>query len=111
MLTKDSVTTAIEYSNERLLTSHEDGFIRLWDVRAPQMPTNTYKAHSKLVSSVEFNPNKGQVFCSVIYVVICRGRMILLSRCGIPAHPSRFRILVHIMIRSSQLFGNIKLNL
>jgi len=46
------------------LTSHEDGYIRLWDIRSPQTPINTYKAHSKLVSSVKFNPNKSHVFSS-----------------------------------------------
>lgn len=70
VLTKDSITTSIEYLNDRLLTSHEDGYIRLWDIRSPQTPTNTYKAHSKLVSSVEFNPNKSHIFCSVIFYFI-----------------------------------------
>ena len=76
VLTKDSVTTSIEYFNDRLLTSHEDGYIRLWDIRSPQTPINTYKAHSKLVSSVEFNPNKSHIFCSVIFLSYLRDHLI-----------------------------------
>jgi len=69
VLTKDSITTSIDYSNERLLTSHEDGYIRMWDIRSPQIPTHTYKAHPKLVSSAKFN-SKPNIFCSVIFYLI-----------------------------------------
>ncbi len=68
ILTKDSITTSIDYSNDRLLTSHEDGYIRLWDVRAPQIPTNTYKSHSKLASCVKFN-KRSYIFASVFIIL------------------------------------------
>ncbi len=69
VLTKDSITTSIDYSNDRLLTSHEDGYIRLWDIRSPQIPTNTYKAHPKLVSSVKFN-TRSNIFASVLFILM-----------------------------------------
>jgi WD40 repeat protein len=69
VLTKDSITTCIDYSTDKLLTSHEDGYIRLWDVRAPQAPTHTFKGHSKLVNSVQFN-NRSYLFASVIFLFL-----------------------------------------
>jgi WD40 repeat protein len=55
ILTKDSITTSIDYKADKLLTTHEDGYIRLWDIRNPQNPSGTFKAHSKMASCVKFN--------------------------------------------------------
>ena len=68
VLTKDSITTSIDFVGDRLLTSHEDGYIRMWDIRSPQTPSQTYKAHSKLVSSVQFNA-RSNIVASVLFVI------------------------------------------
>jgi WD40 repeat protein len=111
VLTKDSITTSIEYFNDRLLTSHEDGYIRLWDIRSPQTPTNTYKAHSKLVSSVAFNPNKSHIFSSVCYFCYFRDLSIQQSKFGILVLLSLFKILVLITIKYFLLSGSMRLSL
>jgi WD40 repeat protein len=64
ILTKDSITTSIDYSHNRVISSHEDGYIRLWDLRTPTNPSHTFKSHSKFSSCVKFNRNHN-VFASV----------------------------------------------
>lgn len=62
--TKDSITTCIDFSYDNLITSHEDGYIRMWDVRDPHNPTSTFKSHAKFASCAKFSkyPN---IFASV----------------------------------------------
>ena len=55
--TKDSITTGIDYSHQTIITSHEDGYIRLWDLRNPLSPASTFKSHSRLASCVKFSQN------------------------------------------------------
>lgn len=69
ILTKDSITTSIDFGNDRLLSSHEDGYIRLWDIRDSKNPTHTFKSHSKYASCVQFNRNH-QIFASVHFSLI-----------------------------------------
>jgi WD40 repeat protein len=64
ILTKDSITTSIDYASDRILSCHEDGYIRLWDIRDTKNPTTTYKSHSKFASCVKFNRNSS-IFASV----------------------------------------------
>ena len=64
ILTKDSITTGIDFSNGCLVSSHEDGYIRLWDVRNPTSPASTFKSHSKYASCVSFGFSSN-IFASV----------------------------------------------
>lgn len=69
ILTKDSITTGIDYANDRIISSHEDGYLRLWDVRDPINPSATFKSHAKYVSSIKFNRNHN-IFASVSIIFI-----------------------------------------
>jgi ribosome biogenesis protein len=67
-LTKDSITTSISHHNStNILTSHEDGYVRLWDLRHPSSPSITFKGHSKLISQVQYNVKKGNIFATGSY--------------------------------------------
>lgn len=55
-LTRDSVVLSVDSTADKnILSSHEDGQIRLWDRRDSSRPVNTFKAHSKWTSSVQFS--------------------------------------------------------
>jgi len=58
--------TGIDFSYDNLISSHEDGYIRLWDIRDPLNPTSTFKSHAKFASCVKFSkyPN---IFASGAY--------------------------------------------
>ena len=64
LLTKDSITTGLDFSNNSLLSSHEDGYIRLWDLRNPALPASTFKSHSKYASCVSYGVSSN-IFASV----------------------------------------------
>lgn len=64
ILTKDSITTSLDYSNDSLISSHEDGYIRLWDIRNPITPAATFKSHSKYASCLSFS-SSSHIFASV----------------------------------------------
>jgi WD40 repeat protein len=62
--TRDSVVTSIDSTDSLILSSHEDGQIRLWDKRTSSKPVSTFKAHSKWASAARFNPQLPNNFCS-----------------------------------------------
>lgn len=64
--TKDSITTSIDYCHNTLLTSHEDGFIRMWDFRNSNSPVSTFKSHAKFASCSKFHKNP-HIFASGAY--------------------------------------------
>ena len=64
--TKDSITTGIDFSYDHLLTSHEDGYIRIWDVRNSITPAMTFKSHAKYASCAKFSKSSN-IFASVIF--------------------------------------------
>lgn len=77
LLTRDSITTAIDYSNSTLFTSHQDGYIRTWDLRASHnninsgnsSPSASFKSHSRYASDVKVHPHSN-IFISVLNTLI-----------------------------------------
>ena len=64
-LTKDSITTSIDYSGNVLFSSHEDGYLRTWDLRSSSTnPSETFKSHTKFASTVKVHSHSN-VFASV----------------------------------------------
>jgi WD40 repeat protein len=80
-LTRDSIVTSVDSTDSLILSSHEDGQIRLWDKRTSSKPTTTFKAHSKWASSVRFNPHLSHYFCSGSHDLTLK---VWDSRCGFP---------------------------
>lgn len=64
-MTKDSITTSIDFAGETLISSHEDGYVRSWDVRHLLNPANSFQNHTKYVNTTQFNPNFSNIFASV----------------------------------------------
>lgn len=64
--TGDSVPTSIDTRFDNIISSHEDGYVRLWDQRQPTVCTKKFKSHSKYASCVKFSSSPF-VFCSVSY--------------------------------------------
>jgi WD40 repeat protein len=79
--TRDSVVTSVDSTGSLILSSYEDGQIRLWDKRTSSKPSSTFKAHSKWASSVRFNPQLPNYFCSGSHD---RTLKVWDSRCGFP---------------------------
>lgn len=70
LLTKDSITTSIDYSLDTLFTSHEDGYIRTWDLRTQgSSPVETFKSHSRFASCVRAHPHSN-LFATVIFTIM-----------------------------------------
>jgi WD40 repeat protein len=63
---KDSVVTCLDERRGLTLSSHEDAYVKLWDDRA-SIPAAVFKAHSRLVSRVAWNPRHEHEFLSCSY--------------------------------------------
>ena len=74
------MVTSLDSFGSMILSSHEDGQLRMWDRRETSRPSNTYKAHSKWTSSVRFGVS-GNIFASGSYD---RTVKVWDSRCGFP---------------------------
>ena len=62
-----SVPTIINSSNEFVFSGHEDGKIRLWDLRTPVKPSLIFNAHNNYVSDIKFSPLSTQLFTTTSY--------------------------------------------
>ena len=80
ILTRDSIVTSLDTLGQQILSTHEDGQLRMWDRRDSSRPVQTFKAHSKWASSVKFG-NIPSRFASGSFD---RTVKIWDSRCGFP---------------------------
>ena len=67
--TGDSVPTSIDTHFDTILSSHEDGYVRLWDQRQPTICAKKFKSHTKYASCVKFSASPF-VFCSVSHLLM-----------------------------------------
>lgn len=67
--TRDSPVLAIDtLTGDCVLSGHEDGYSRLWDLRVNvNRPVNSFKHHSTIVSSLQANPHNNYLFASAGY--------------------------------------------
>jgi len=87
--TGDSVPTSIDTRFDTILSSHEDGYVRLWDQRQPTTCVKKFKSHTKYASCVKFSASPF-VFCSVS-LVLCRLPTTIQSSYGTHVQSSRCR--------------------
>jgi len=62
-----SVPTTITSNNDFLFSGHDDGKIRLWDMRSPSKPSLIFNAHESTVSDIKISPLSNQLFSSISY--------------------------------------------
>jgi len=62
-----SVPNVITSSNDYLFSGHEDGKVRLWDLRSPGKPSLVFNAHDSCVSDIKISPLSNQLFSSISY--------------------------------------------
>ncbi|TNV79220.1 hypothetical protein FGO68_gene6698 [Halteria grandinella] len=70
LFTQHKVPTALDASKETsLISGHEDGIVRLWDVRSGSSSNykSQFDSHSKWISQVRFNPTVDNIFLSASY--------------------------------------------
>jgi len=71
LFTQHKVPTALDSSKETtLISGHEDGLVRLWDVRSgssEKLYKSQFDSHSKWISQVRFNPTVDNIFLSGSY--------------------------------------------
>ncbi len=63
LATRDSISTSLDCKGNSIISGHEDGYIREWDLREPT-PKHTYKSHTSFCSQVQFSP-VANIFLSV----------------------------------------------
>lgn len=91
-LTKDSITTSIDFSADVIYSSHEDGYLRTWDIRSPTTnPTETFKSHRRYASCVK-KQEHWTTFASV-NILLFRVHMMRLLKFGILDLFSLFKLL------------------
>lgn len=67
IFTNHKVATCIDSNfvgeNQLILAGHEDGLVRLYDLRQAQVKhTKTFECHDRYISSVKINPRSENVF-------------------------------------------------
>ena len=67
IFTNHKVATTIDSNfandNQLVLAGHEDGVVRLYDLRQTQVkPTKTFECHDRYISNVKINPRAENVF-------------------------------------------------
>jgi len=62
-----SVPTTITTNNDYLFSGHEDGKVKLWDLRAPGKPSIVFNGHDNYVSDIKISPLSTQLFASISY--------------------------------------------
>jgi len=64
---KDNVVSGLTYHDNIIVSSHEDGFIKVWDERSKtNQPIKIVRAHNKWISDVKFHPD-GLIFITGSY--------------------------------------------
>ena len=69
VFTNHKVATALDSNfageNQLVLSGHEDGFVRLFDLRQTQVKqTKTFECHDRYISRVKINPMAENVFAT-----------------------------------------------
>lgn len=62
-----SVPTIINSNNELVFSGHEDGKIRIWDLRTPIKPSLVFSSHDNYVSDIKLSPVSTQLFTTIGY--------------------------------------------